>query len=175
MNRPFANLVITGGSGTVSLSTANSQLTGWANGAADSYNRYGDPAVRPDFANNRFLVNAPGIYRFRLVLSGTCSGGSDVVAVPRKNLTAIAGIKGKARITTNKGQVVVEGIFEVTQADLVNAAGVATFADQPSGEFIGAGAAPKTEVPIDVALSCVTSTDTLTVEEATAALERLDG
>lgn len=52
-------------------------------------------------------------------------------------------------------------------------ANIKTFSDPASTEFIGAGGAPQTLCAITADLAVVTSTDTLTIEEAQFMIERV--
>ena len=191
---PFGGLSITGGTQTQALTTTPGQVVAWsaaggANSDQDTYNGAGDPSVRPDYANNRILVNSQGgaayqtaqggsiaycAYLVTLTLEGTLATGTALlIAQIYKNGVAVAKLKQKAYGSggTTGCQVVLQGILQVSRADAP--LNIATFADPPSTELIGPGKAPQTMVPITVYLSVSASTDTLTIAEAQLTVVRL--
>lgn len=172
---PFAGLNVTGGAATQALTTSAGQMVAWAasGGSAlpDSNTKCGDAAVKPDLSNSRILVQAPGIFLVTFNATLDMASGADVIAQLRKNGTVVATAKGKARCTTDKGQVSFQSIVEVTTAD--NPATIQTFANPSTSGFAGAGGAPKTEVPLDIVLSVAASTDTATIEEASFLVVRI--
>jgi hypothetical protein len=168
---PFGGLSITGGATTLALTTTAAQLISWsgaggANSDDDTYSAGGDPAVRPDYANNRILVNTPGTYKVEVTIYGTLATGTALLlAQIFKNGVAVAKARQKAYGETTAGvQISLLAIVVVNKSDAPGT--IATFADPASGELIGAGKAPQTMCPLDVRLFVSTSTDTLTIVEA---------
>lgn len=164
---PFGALHITGGAATVALTTTAALMNIWSsaggsNGPSSTYEQ-GDPAVRPDYANNRILVQAPGIFKVELVIQGDMDSAIDVTAQIYKNGTAYSFLKQKARCGTDKNQVVLIGFIKVVDTDALET--IATFADPSASGFAGAGGAPKTMAKLEVYLTGSGSA-TITVEEA---------
>lgn len=130
----------------------------------------GDPAVKPDKANNRFICNAPGTYKARVELSGVIDSAADVTITLRKTATAIAGGLSKQRWATTKTHHTMECVFVLASSDAPGT--LTTFADPSTSGFAGAGGAPKTGVAIDVGLTC-SGSQTVTIENARFYVERI--
>jgi hypothetical protein len=177
-----------GGAQTQALTTTAGQMVAWSaalggGSAADSYNNDGDPAVRPDPANNRLLLKGPPGPKNTLPgqpdpysayqVDFDCSllgGGSaqDVVAqlyvngVKRADASCRASCSSSGR--TNMG---FSYILKLTPAD--NPKTIADFAEPgstPYPRYVGAGGAPETEVPVAIYLSTLASTLSVTIEAA---------
>lgn len=159
---PIGGIQSTSQSTAQAVTTAAAQLviTGGVE-TAGTRTREGDPAVKPDTANNRIVVNAPGIYKATVSISGAAASALQNTYQLRKNGSsgsAITGTRAKQVYGTTPSQVSWSSMFEITAADLPAAGGTATFSDpdssagagKPAGGFAGAGAAPKTGVPIDI-------------------------
>lgn len=130
----------------------------------------GDPAVKPDKTNNRFICNAPGTYKLRVELSGVIDSAADVTITARKSATAIAGGVSKQRWATTKTHHTMECVFVLSASDAPGT--LSTFADPAAGGFAGGGAAPKTGVAIDIGLTC-SGSQTITIENARFYVERI--
>lgn len=184
---PFGGIGFTGqATGQLLTSGVAAKMTfPGASNLPTTANREGDPAVKPDFANSRVQVNAPGIYRVKLEFNGTVDGAMNVTADIRKTVGAAQAAVSLARntgyfVATNKSFLTIESIIEVLASDLPTAGGGSTFADpdasagpgKPSGGFAGAGAAPKTGVYLDAALTS-DATQTLTPIEGRLIVERI--
>lgn len=167
MNAAFGGINITGGSGTVSLSTSAAQMTGWSAAAGSNVGGTTNPgdsiSIQPDNANNRVKVT-PGTYLVNFFLSGTNATGGKVTARVRKNGSAVASLKASAQIGTNPGQIAISGFLTVTNADVPGT--LANSPDPAAGGFAGAAGSPKNMVAVDIDLTLGSSTDTLTVTEA---------
>lgn len=172
---PYGGLNITGGAVTQALTTTAGAMVAWAGagGSAlpDTNSSVGDPAVKPDLANSRILVQAPGTYEVEFNISTDMATGADLIAQLRKNGTVVPTAKGKGRCTTDKNQVSFKSIIEVTTDD--NPKTIQSFANPSTSGFAGAGGAPKTMVPLDIVLSVGASTDTVTIEEASFIVTRI--
>lgn len=178
---PFAGLVLAGNSTLQAISTTPAVLTLTAASATARHtNQGGDPAVKPDAANSRIVVNAPGIYRVDFSATGTASGSQSADFQVRKGGTAQAGARTKVYVGTNPVCASFSAVVEVTAADIPTSGGVATFSDpvatagagKPNGGFAGAGAAPKTGVAIDIGVTGGGSVN-LTVTDAQFTVTRL--
>lgn len=164
----FGGLHITGGADTLALTTTAARMISWSasggsNSDADSNTDDGNASIVPDYANNRIKV-MPGVYKVDLVITGDMDTAADVIAQIYKNSVAVSKLKQKQRMTTNKDQIVISGLLEVLESDIPDT--LPTFADPSATGFAGAGAAPKSLVPIDVYLSLVSGSQTITFEEA---------
>lgn len=172
---PFASLTISGpGSGTIALTTAAAVMnlfsaTGGANGPATTSDD-GDPAVKSDAANNRILVEAPGVYEISGFLSGVVDSAIDVTISFAKNAVALADTQNKQRWGTTKNTQPFNAIINVTAAD--NPGTIATKPDPSSSGFAGAGGFPKQMVPITMILTG-SGSQTLTAEGAQVIVKRL--
>lgn len=165
----YGGMYITGGADTQAMTTTAGAMVSWseaggANAVSDSNARDGDPAIIPDKANNRIKLNTPGVYLVSFDLAGLATTGCNVAAQLRKNGVVVTGAKGLGIFSTTNGAVSFQSIVEVTRSDSPGT--LPTFADPASTGFAGAGGAPKTECALDVVLSILTSTDTLTLVEA---------
>lgn len=173
---PFASLTISGpGAATLALSTSAAQFTlfasaGGANGPANTYDD-GDPAVKPDYANNRILVEAPGVYKVSGFLTGVVDGAADITIAVAKNGTAVADLTNKQRWGTTKNTHAFGGLLNVTAAD--NPGTIATKPDPSSSGFAGAGGFPKMLVPLTILLTAGAGTPTITAEGAQFVVERI--
>lgn len=159
---PFAGIQSTGQSTGQAITTTAAQLVITGGVATPmTQNRVGDPAVKADPTNNRIIVNTPGIYEIEFDLTATASGTQTAAFTVRKNGASgsvISGPKVTGNFGTSPLSVGMKRIIEVTAADIPTTGGLSTFADpdatagagKPAGGFAGAGAAPKTGVPIDI-------------------------
>ncbi len=180
--QPYGGMSITGGADTLALSTTAAKLASWsasggANSAADSRTRGGDPSVRPDKANNRILVNAPGVYEVHFDLSGAPDAAQDILVQVYRNGVAVDDLRAQARFTNAvKNNIALHGILEVTAAH--NPKTIPTFADttattNPPAQ-VSYAAAPKTEVALEIYIKSLASTPTLTINDAHFTVKRLD-
>lgn len=162
---------------TQALSTTDALLALWsalATNANLSYDR-SDVSVKPDKANNRIVVTAPGLYRVRLYLVCSVNGTPVLTFSFRKGGTVVANVP-KGQITCVSGSqalIMVEAEIQVNAADLPAAGGVDAYPDPPAGGVIGAAFAPKTGVALDVVVKVSTGTPTLTLIEGSFSAERL--
>lgn len=177
---PFGGLSFTGQSTAFAASTTPTKLT-FANASelATTRNREGDPAVKADIANNRIVVNAPGIYKCTLELSGSAASALQTTVQYRKGTTA-TGKQSKQTWGTTPNTQTLTTIVEVTTADIPTSGGVATFPDpdasaglyKPAGGFAGAGAAPQTGIALQVYLTGDGSVN-LTLTDGSWIVERI--
>lgn len=176
LSSPYAGLLITSGAATQALTTTGGQMVAWAAaGGSNNLSSSADSAdIKPDKANSRILVGAPGVFRATFVLSGTNASGATVIAQLRKGGSSGTTLtpRGRANIGTSTGTVIFDGIFQVTAADLTTYGGVANSGDS-SGPFTGDTKGVANMVQIDVLLSVAASTDTLTIEEASLTIQKL--
>lgn len=161
---PFGGISSTGNT-TAQAVTTSAALLALTGGTAipSTGDRVGDPAVKADPTNSRIQLNAPGIYRLRLEVSGLAASALQTTHQFRKGLSSgamsvITGTKAKKTWGTTPDTVGIEAVIEITAADLgTGSGGASTFADpsaaagvgKPAGGFAGAGAAPKTGVYVD--------------------------
>lgn len=174
---PFGALVISGpGAITQALSTALAQMTAWAsaggaNGPASTYDD-GNPDVKPDYANSRVLVQAPGVYEVTVNLSGITDGTQDITLAIAKNGTALTTAQNKRSWTVSvKNQHVLTALVAITAAD--NPGTITTKPDPATTGFAGAGGFPKMMVPLTVQLASGASTPTLTFENCQFLVKRV--
>lgn len=158
---PFAGITSTGQSTAQAVTTSAAQLV--INGGTampTTATRAGNPAVRPDVSNNRLIFNAPGIFRVALNCVGVAASALQTTFQLRKNGssgTTISGVSKETWATTPSTHSAFF-VVEITAADLPAAGGQSAFSDpdstagagKPAGGFAGAGAAPKSGVPVDV-------------------------
>lgn len=150
-----------GGTGTQALTTTVGAVTGWTAASVNSNTRDGDQSVRPDLTNSRILVSK-GVYRVHVDLTVLGGGTVTVIASVRKNGVVQAHLGSRGTTTTSaSGKIAFEGYLEVLASDSPGT--IAQFADPASTGFAGAGGAPKLDVPLDLVLSLVSSTDTTTL------------
>src|SRR3990167_5887041 len=95
---PFGGVYIAAGATATALSTTAALLDQW--NTATGFNAKnsgddGDPAVKADKANNRLLLNTPGIYLVMVDLSGTIDGTQEITMQLRKNAVVIPGARSK--------------------------------------------------------------------------------
>ena len=167
---PYGGLSISdGGTTTQALTTAAGKVVAWGQASSSNSDSVdGDPAVKPDLANNRLLLNCPGIYLVSVdVTMLGASTTQDVIVQLRKNLVAIP--DGSARcacVSTARNVASFTCIVTITAND--NPKNIQTFPDpvNPPSKFTGAGGAPTTLVPLDITLATVASTATATLEAA---------
>ena len=156
---PFAGIFSTGQSTAQAITASAAQLVITGGTAMPSTSdRSGKPDCKADPTNNRLIFNSPGIYLVNLDLVGTSASALQTTIQLRKNtLTAIPGI-GVFQWATTASIFNCYFVVELTTADIPTAGGLQTFADpssavapyKPVGGFAGAGAAPLTEIPIDI-------------------------
>lgn len=178
---PFSGIQTIADVGTLALSTTAALFNRFsAVGVAMcglGTGTYGDPAVRNDLANNRLILNGPGVYRITIDGNFLVDSAADLTFAVRKNGTAVNGIGGTYRIgTTNTGMNCV-GYLTVTEADGVTG-GLATFPEpaaavSPAVSFTGASGAPKTGVPVDITVAAASGTPTLTAGNVRFLAERV--
>jgi uncharacterized protein YukE len=183
----IGGIAFTGQSTAQALTSGTAAKTTMPNASAlpTTGTRQGDPAVKPDPTNSQIQVNAPGIYKVSVALCGIPASAMNVIADLRKTVNgsqaAISGARQKQYFpTTNNTQIKLETLIEVLQSDLPSAGGQPTFADpsaaagagKPNGGFAGAGAAPKTGVYLDVALTADASAN-LTLSDGQFLVERV--
>lgn len=176
----FGGLTFTGQATAFAASTTPTKLTfAGASELPTTRNRYGDPAVKADIANNRVIVNAPGIYRCMLEVSGVAASALQSTIQFRKG-TVAAGKQAKMTWGTTPNTQTIDTLIEVTAADIPSSGGVATFPDpdatpgagKPAGGFAGAGAAPQTGVALQVYLTGDGSVN-LTLSDGSWIVERI--
>lgn len=173
MRTAYGGMYIAAGAATQALSTSAAALAQWsASGGANGIYSQGDPAVIPDYANNRVKVNSPGRYKVTVQLSVDSDAAFDLTMRLRKNGTAVTGAACQQRVTTDLNQIVGVFFVEVLATDSPDT--LVTFADPSSSGFGGAGGAPKTLSYLDVSLAANTGTPTLTFQECQFLVERLD-
>lgn len=174
---PFASLTISGpGSQTLLLGTTATlfnlfSATGGANGPATTSDD-GDPAVKPDAANNRILVESPGVYEVSVSISGTVDAAQDLSCQVAKNAVGVADLVGRQRFTNaQKSTLSFEGFLNVTAAD--NPGTIATKPDPSTSGFAGSGGFPKQMVPITLLIASLAGTPTITAEYANWTIKRV--
>lgn len=175
---PYANLYHPGGGAvTQALSTTMAALNLSALGVLDGLYTAGDVSVRPDKANNRMLVAAPGIYESLLRLNFTSDGAQIIVAQLRKgaaNAGVLVGTKGQRVVTAAAGQdLVVPSVFQITAADLTAALAQDNFPATSAAGFGGASGATKSSIAVDVGVASVAGTPTITLVEFSWTLKRI--
>lgn len=174
MNAAYGGLNITGGAGTVALSTTPAQLNVWSSAGGSNVGGTSNPgdniSIQPDNTNNRIKVS-PGVYLVNFFMSALNATGGKVTARVRKNGSAVATLKASCQIGTTNGTVCLSGVLTITSAD--NPGTLPTSPDPASTGFAGAGAAPKNLVPVDIDLTLGSGTDTLTINEAALTLVKL--
>lgn len=139
-------------------------------GAASDQSDY---SVKPDKANNRIVVTAPGTYRYDFFASFVQSVAAVVTARVRKAGTALTTVpRGAMTCTTGTNNLRFSGVFVITEADIANGAGIAAFADPAAGGVIGAAFAPKTGVAIDIDLAA-SADGNFVVTDARFGVERI--
>lgn len=181
---PFGAITVSGpGAATQALSTTLALLalfddTGGANvnGTFDD----GYPSVYPDKANNRVLVEAPGVYEVDVILSGITDAAQDIWINLAKNATAISDMQTRTRWTDAvKNQIVLSGFVTIATSD--NPGTIATKPDydatagagKPAGGFGGNAAFPKNMVPLTLLIKSGASTPTITLEHAQFKVKRV--
>lgn len=181
---PFGGISKTGNATVQAVTTAAAQLNFQsATNTPNTGSRVGDPAVKPDAANNRIQINEPGIYEIDFDASGTAASALQCTFQLRKGVSSMAAISGtKCANTFNTAptNVGMTRLVEVTASDLPSTGGAATFADpdatagagKPGGGFAGAGAAPKTGIYIDVQVTGDGSVN-LTLTDMALSVKRL--
>ena len=174
----FGGIKVAAGAATQSLTTTAGQMVAWAaaggsNSDMDSNTADGNVDVVPDKANSRLKVNTPGVYLVMFELSGQLDTAGIVLARIRKNGVAIPGLTARVQCLTSMSQLVLVGIMRIEKTDLAVPPTLGTFADPATTGFAGAGAAPKTECPIDVTLEMASGAQILTINEATLTAIRL--
>lgn len=175
---PFASLTISGPGAqtTGALSTSAAQFalfsaTGGSAGPASTSDD-GDPAVKADAANNRMLVEAPGVYRVSVVLSGTIDAAQDIVLTLAKNGVAISDSVTRQHWTNAvKNTQDLECVINITAAD--NPGTIATKSDPSTSGFAGSGGFPKMMVPITILINSLAGTPTVTAEYCQFIIERI--
>ena len=174
---PYGGIQIIGGADTISLTTTAALMDSWAesgggNSPASGNANDGDPAVIPDYTNNRLKVQAPGIYLVTFTLSGALDTAGAVVARLRKNGTAYGyGGYAKVHVLTTASQLTFTAIVVVSASDALGT--LATFANPSSSGFAGAGGAPKTLATLDVTLEMASGSQTITVVAASLTAVRV--
>jgi hypothetical protein len=176
----FGGITFTGQSTAFGVTTSAQKLTfAGASNMPTTKDRVGDPAVKPDTANNRLVLNAPGIYRVKAELSGTAASALQTYLQFYKGSTAY-GKKSRYTWATTPGTQTLETIVEVLASDIPSGGGVATFADpdatagagKPAGGFAGAGAAPQTGVALNLYITGDGSVN-LTLSDGSLSAERI--
>lgn len=158
---PFGGITSTGQSTAQGVTTSAAQLVITGGVAMPSTSdRAGTPSVKADTANNRLIFNAPGIYRVHFNCVGVAASALQTTFALRKNSTGGTTLSGVSKETwaTTPSTHAAMFLVEITNADIPTAGGQSTFADpdatagvgKPAGGFAGAGAAPKTGIPVDV-------------------------
>lgn len=177
---PFGGFHFTGQSTAFAVTAVAQKLT--FAGAAElptTRTRVGDPAVKGDTANNRVVVNAPGIYEVEVELSGSAASALQTTLQFYKGTTA-TGKQSKKTWGTTPDVQTLKTIIEITAADIPSSGGVATFSDpdssagqyKPAGGFAGAGAAPQTGVALSVYVTGNGSVN-LTLTDGTFSVKRV--
>ncbi len=94
---PYGGLKLVANTAALALTTTPTLLDAFSGAfganAQNSFGTDGDPAVQPDQANNRILVESPGIYAVDISLSGFGDGAADIVMQIRKNKIAVPELK----------------------------------------------------------------------------------
>ena len=169
---PYAGFQIAAGSTTQALSTTAAAVGWTALGATLTDYTAGDPAVRPDLANNRMLL-APGTYEIDVQIQGTTDGAQIIGLQLRKNGTAIAGTLRSLTwvVSTAENIHTLKAIVTIADSDIPGT--ISNFADPSATSFTGAGGAPKQEVPVDVSIVSGAGTPTLTIKNALFMVKRI--
>lgn len=182
---PYGGIQIAAGAATQALSTSAAQLTlfssaGGSNGPSDTFTEGGDPAVKPDYANNRVLVDAPGVYEVTVDLCGTTDATQNITLGIAKNGVAVSGLQSARSWTVSvENAHSLSGFLVVSPSD--NPGTIATNADpatsvatgRPAGGFGGGGGFPKNLVPLTILLTSGASTPTLTIKNARFNVKRV--
>ena len=111
MDTPFSGLIAKAGATSQNLTTTALQLNAFSQttggvGQGSSYTQDGDPAVRSDAANNRLLLNCPGMYLVFLQLSGYGGGFGDMLVQIRKNaLTTMTDLTAEVNLASQITQI----------------------------------------------------------------------
>lgn len=177
----FGGITATGQSTAQAVSATAAQLV-FTNGSAmpSTSDRVGAASVRADTANNRLLLNAPGIYRVDFCATGSAASALQTTFQMRKNSATAFGRTSVETWGTTPATHTAVFIVEITAADIPAAGGQPVFADpsaavgayKPGGGFAGAGAAPLTEIPVDVLVTGNGSVN-FTMTEYTLFAERI--
>lgn len=155
-------------------------LTCWAGANGSNFpstGNEGDPAVKGDQANNRVLVNAPGVFEVQVVLHGTIDGTEEVTLQLRKNAVAIPTARSiRSWLVTINNEHTLHAIVQINQADMPKT--IATMPAQASTtgpnntpSFSGASGALLTECPLD--LTVAAAGQTMTVVDASFIVKRI--
>lgn len=162
---PYGGFQIGAGSGTQGLTTT-AAVVGWtALGATATDTTSGDPAVKPDLANNRILLG-PGTYEIDVQIQGTIDGAQIIGLQLRKNAVAISGtLRNQSwAVSTAENVSNLKAVITILDSDIPGT--IPTFSDPSATSFTGAGGAPKNEVPVDVTIVSGAGTPTVTVKNA---------
>lgn len=135
-----------------------------------------DYSVRPDKANNKLIVMAPGRYRLTFAGDVSLSAAATLTGKFYKGGAVISGVPQLSNkcAQDTAARVHHSAIVEITTADFPTAGGSQAFADPPTGGVIGAAFAPRNGVDIEY-YGLVSSNGTLTSLNLELAAERLDG
>lgn len=169
---PFAAIGITDGVGTQALSTTPTALDLSGLGAANGDYTAGDPAARPDAANDR-LILGPGTYEIDLALQGTTDGAQIITFQLAKNAAAISGTKRPQSWAVATAKNLHNGKFLITLTDADVPGTVSNFADPAATSYTGAGGATKQGIPVTVLVSSGAGTPTITVEQMLLVAKRI--
>ncbi len=169
---PFGGVNIQAGATSTTLATTATLLNQF--NTATGFNSAGtgiegDPAVKGDKANNRLLLNTPGVYLVMVDLNGTTDGTQEITMQLRKNGVVVPGARSiKSWTVTINNNHSMHAIVEVLRTDSPGT--IATMPAQASTtgpnntpSFAGAAAAVQTECAVDIVLTSGASTPALTV------------
>lgn len=191
---PFGGMTISGpGAATQALSTSAALLAQWsATGGANVNGTFDDgiPSVYPDKANNRLLLEAPGVdpskpffaywYEIDLIVSGITDAAQDIVLTLAKNATAVADAVTRQRWTNAvKNTQVLSTYLPVYGSDNPGTLAVkpaydaSAGAGKPAGGFGGAAAFANMMVPVTVLINSLAGTPTITFEYAILKAKRV--
>jgi hypothetical protein len=182
---PFGGINVSAGSTAQATATTAAQLACWDETAGSnlptSGTISGDPAVKGDYANNRILLNSPGIYQIMFHAQGTSDTATEQLTFQiRKNSVVQGNLRAVVNWTYNgpNNTVVIIGILQVLKSDIPGTiatmpAEASTTGPNNTPSFSGASGAPSTEVPVDVVVSTAASTPNLTIVDANLTAIRL--
>lgn len=177
---PFATLQVDGNATVQALSTSDAQFVGFAlsTGSAgpNTGTRDGDPSVKADKANNRFLVLTPGIYELSASFSGIISATQNLILKLRKNAATTIFTVQQSWTISVQNSIHMNCVFEIVAAD--NPGNIPAFPDPvapaaPAVSFVGGSGAPKLNVPIDFTVASGASTPNLTFANGRAVIKRI--
>lgn len=164
MNLPVAGLSITDGStSTLAITTTPAKLVAWSAAGGNKAPLPTEGITQADQTNNRLLVGI-GFYSVELDLTLIGSGTSDIIAQIYKNGVKVADASARINVTAaGRTMLSISPIIQVTAADFQK---IPSFADPPTppSKFVGQGGAPDNVTPLEVFISAVSGTNTLTIE-----------